>query len=293
MWRFPMMLLAVSLVACGAPTIDASDAETMEFSVAEVKNSLDPELRPAFDSAMTVVAMSGLDAGELFGRAFAAAFGEEEEAGEINAMSGLAGSVMTEVDGLTGMQVIQRSDSILLQAAEERLTSLQEQIEESRAAVAEEEAEAEMLAGLVLDNPRVQVDRGGFMSTARVVLQATNNLDKTVESFFLSIEIRSPEREVPWEDEDDVYVGIDGGLEPGESRELFGYLESKWTRLELPGGTEQEATVTRIGFADDTSVGSMSMMGFGSSSAAEELAELEGRLSQVQEELARRRALER
>ena len=237
------VLLALFSGACGPPRIDTSTEDSTENSITEVRSALEEGLRPAFDSALTVVAMAGLDGEGAFARLLAG-----------------GASVRSELDGLSAPEVIAKADSL-------RLVRLVTQADELEAEIEEYEDQQRQLAAVSLTDPDLEVRGNSYLAMARLKVTFTNGLDRALETAFLKVALVSPTREVPWAEKDDVYFRFDGGIEPGETVTDFGYLDDGWARLEVPGDTEIQVELTRVQFPDDTYLGSgFSAFGLGSSS---------------------------
>jgi hypothetical protein len=87
-------------------------------------------------------------------------------------------------------------------------------------------ADAEkVLSSVTLQDIRIVDDGRRLFGDARLRATAKNNGDKTVAGLVASYKLVSPGREVPWTEESRVYFGIDGGLAPGERREMISYPE--------------------------------------------------------------------
>ncbi len=88
-----------------------------------------------------------------------------------------------------------------------------------------------------------------YSDALRVTYTVTNGGDIALGGIYMRVTVASPGRSKPWT-VDDSPVGIDGGLEPGESREFrtsAGRYSVAWNELGLVGRDDLEVTVEVIG----------------------------------------------
>lgn len=267
--RVSLLTLLLVLVGCGPPRIDGSSEESIEASVAKVRSSLQATQQAAFDSALAIVAMSGIDIENAFVRLLAGG-----EAGVV----GMEGTVRSRLDGLAAAEVVAMSDSI-------RLVQLEAAADELELELETYDTERKELAQLELSDPRLDVRTRSFLSLHRLHLTFRNGLGRAIETAYVSAQLISPEREVPWVKESDVYFSFEGGIEPGETRSDSGFLEARWGRVEVPAGAELKVQVQRILFPDGTSIGALSgLLSFGPSTPPSR-----SRLDQLRQEIERLR----
>ena len=63
---FILLFLAIFLVGCSKPTVDASSDESMKTSIAKVRRSLLTDKRIQFDEALQLMAFSKIDLKSIF-----------------------------------------------------------------------------------------------------------------------------------------------------------------------------------------------------------------------------------
>lgn len=263
-------IVIVAMAACGPPRLDGSSRERLEASVAKVRGSLPEELKPAFDSAMTVVAMADVDLKGALAQVLA---------GGDSPLAGIQGAMLDKVNGLTGRQVIARSDSIRVRRLEEEADTMAKVIEQH-------EAEVKEMAKVALSDPHLDIRGNSFFTSARLRLTLANGLQKALKNAYVSVKLISPDREVPWIEEDDVYFSFAGGIAPGETLTDFGYLEDRWRDAAAHKDARLEVQLNRVGFADDTGLGQRAgSWSFGSAEVPTRAA-----LAEVRSELARLQA---
>jgi len=99
---FVLLFVAIFLVGCSKPTVDASSDESMKTSIAKVRESLPAEKRTQFDEALQLMAFSKIDLKSIF---------TEGAAGVGN----LEGKMKDAVHGKTGEQIIAEATQIKLE----------------------------------------------------------------------------------------------------------------------------------------------------------------------------------
>jgi PBP1b-binding outer membrane lipoprotein LpoB len=219
-----MLILAVMAVTgCSDPTIDASSEAKMKESVANVRESLPEAKRSDFDQAVQLIAFSQIDMKSLFANG-------DADAGDME------GKMRDALNGKTAAQVLAQAEEI---QAERKAREKEQALAEIRELVAKRE-KAEQ-AKQQLD--KFQVVRSRFYMRERqylgkqpiIELTVKNGTDQAISRAYFSGTIASPDRSVPWH-EDQFNYSISGGLEPGEeaSWTLAPNSYSDWGKVNAP-----------------------------------------------------------
>ena len=90
---------------------------------------------------------------------------------------------------------------------------------------------------------------GGYSDGPKIIYTVTNGGDVALGGIYMRVTVASPDRSKPWTIDDNPY-DIDGGLEPGESREYqttVGIVSVAWKERGLVGRDDLEVTVEVIG----------------------------------------------
>jgi hypothetical protein len=104
-WSLLVAGLTASAVACGTtPRIDASSDERAAASLKEVRRSLPPEKRPAFDEAVTTVVSSR--------------FGEDELRDVAAGPAGFDARALEPLNGMTAHEVLTEAGRIAAEKKE-------------------------------------------------------------------------------------------------------------------------------------------------------------------------------
>jgi hypothetical protein len=227
-------LLLIGLTGCGDPTIDTSTDAAMEESVAEVRESLDPEMRARFDTAMMTVGMSGVSLETLM-------------AGETGAAS-LASQIKGKLEGRTGEEVIQMADSIRAAEEAERRRQAQQEIAELEERKKRAETAEAKLSDFEIQRSRFEM-RESYFGTEEPIIELTvrNGLDVAVSRAYFTGTLQSEGRSVPWIQEDFNYQ-ISGGLEPGETAtwRLAPNQFGPWGQVDAPSDAVLTVRVKRL-----------------------------------------------
>ncbi len=93
------LLMALSLLGCGQPTIDASSEEAFQSSAARVREALPSEQRGRFDEALHLLVFSRIGDESILAEGGAAVDALDEEA-------------RAAVHGRTGTQLIAEADRV-------------------------------------------------------------------------------------------------------------------------------------------------------------------------------------
>lgn len=227
-------LLLIGALGCGDPTIDTSTDAAMEESVAEVRESLDPELRARFDTAMMTVGMSGVSVETLM-------------AGEAGSAS-LVSQVKGKLEGRTGEEVIAMADSIRTAEEAERRRQAQQEIAELEERKERAEAAEGKLSGFEVQRSRFDMRESYFGREEPIIeLTVRNGLDVAVSRAYFTGTLQSEGRSVPWIQEDFNYQ-IAGGLEPGETAtwRLAPNQFGPWGQVEAPSDAVLTVRIKRL-----------------------------------------------
>lgn len=227
--RSLLLAAAVLFWGCADPTIDASSETTLTESIAKVRASVPEPRRAAFDSALTTVALGDLERaglGAMFQQAMAGVPPLATAGGRLN--------------GLTADDVFARSDSIRAAAREKELVQL-------RAAKAKADSAAAIIGALSVSNARFRVNGASVgMRQARIDADLTNGTPHAIAVVYFRGALRSPGRQVPWAEGGDLYSGIDGGIEPGETKAIRIYPGLGWDYTEAPADAQVELIPERV-----------------------------------------------
>lgn len=214
-----LVLATMAITGCSDPTIDASSEAKMKESVAKVRESLPEAKRVDFDQAVQLIAFSQIDMKSLFANG-----------GDVE------GKMRDALNGKTAEQVLAQAKQI---QAERKTREKEQALAEIRELVAKRD-KAEQ-AKQQLD--KFQVVRSRFYMRERqylgkqpiIELTVKNGTDQAISRAYFSGTIASPDRSVPWH-EDQFNYSISGGLEPGEEATwtLAPNSYSDWGKVDAP-----------------------------------------------------------
>lgn len=230
---FLAVVLAVS--GCSEPTIDASDKKSLKSSVENVRNSLPDSRKDEFDNAFQLLAMSQIDFADLM------AEGQTD--------SGLLEQRMRDsVHGKTAEEVISEADRIQAERrAKERQQAIAEitELQEKRKKA---ESARDELKNFDVKRSRFYLRESDFGRKKPIIeLTVRNGTQHAISRAYFEGTIASPDRSVPWLQEDFNY-SIPGGLEPGETAEwsLAPNMFSGWGNVDAPADAVFTVTVERL-----------------------------------------------
>lgn len=234
--------LTLLVVACSKPKIDTSSDASMKSSIQEVRSSLPKSEQAKFDNALKVVGLSQINMSDLL------ASGATD--------SGVVESKFkSALNGKTGEQVIAEADQIVAERkAKERKQALAEIKTLEKEKIAAAHAKEELTKFKVIKS-RFYVTKDGFMKQPIIELTVVNDTSKAVSRAYFNGVIASPNRAVPWH-QDDFNYSIPGGIEPGEKQtwKLAPNPFSGWGNVDAPADAVFTATVTRIDGADGKAI---------------------------------------
>lgn len=245
-----LLFVAIFLVGCSKPTVDASSDESMKASIAKVRESLPAEKRIQFDEALQLMAFSKINLKSIF---------TEGSAGVGN----LEGKMKDAVHGKTGEQIIAEAAQIKLererQQKEQALQEIKELEEKRRLSM---DAREQLKSFKVLRS-RFYKQKREFMGEQPIIeLTVKNGTSYAVSRAYFKGTIASPNRSVPWH-QDTFNYSISGGLEPGEeaSWSLAPNMFSDWGKIDAPSDAIFTVTVERLDGADGNALYSISDFG--------------------------------
>ena len=241
-----VLCLALLLVACSKPRLDASSDEALTASLLEVQRSLDEADRAEFNEFMSQATAATALGGLLGGNKSMA-------------------SLLQPLDGMTGEEAVAFMRGIKAKKEAARVERELQELEKAKARLAElleEEAAHQQglsrLEGILISDAEIREEGKGYGRTYSMNAKLKNTLDVPLASISFKHAVRSPDRAVAWREGEGTFF-IDGGLEPGEERAVratggFGgfILESKALR-ENPGA-RLHVTISGATGADKTSI---------------------------------------
>lgn len=208
-WRRTAAIgLTVLLVACGSPRLDTSSAEALKSSMEDVRSSLGDAERKEFD--------------EYVGKNLPL----------VVMMGGLTGvtpqQVFEPMNGMTGTEMIAFAKKRKEESDAKKREKNEAKLAEFEKRIADRAAELELLKKITIDKPRIVESNHRFMREVDLVATVTNGLDVPLKWVGFRHELKSQDRSVPWNEDDDAFFSAEGGLEPGETKEAkaigrFGY----------------------------------------------------------------------
>lgn len=235
--------LALSLAACGKPTIDTSSDESMKTSIEKVRDSLSDEKKQKFDEALRIVAFSNIELKDIFAGGAAAAGSMESKMKET-------------LQGKSGEEVIALAESIKKERADKERTQALSEIKELEAKQAKAEQARGELAKFTVERSRFYKQRQEFMGPQPIIeLTVVNGTSHAISRAYFKGTIASPGRSVPWL-KDDFNYEISGGLEPGEKATwtLAPNMFSEWGSTDVPADAVFTVEVEQLDGANGESL---------------------------------------
>lgn len=190
----------VALTACSEPTIDGGSEQALQTSIARVRDGLPPEQADRFEQALQVIVSDKTN--------FAASVeGDPDDVQEILRLA---------LNGKTAKAVIAQADRIQQAREQARRDKAEEEIKALEAEKAKADRERAALSRFQVASANFFMkDRKMFGKEPVIELSVVNGTDKPVSRAHFQGRFISPDRSVPWF-EDDFSYEIPGGLEPGE-----------------------------------------------------------------------------
>ena len=247
-WKWAIMAAAVGL-SCGVAldghtqlfglfgeaTLDGTNEESLKESIKAMMEDMGEENRGTFQRDLTTItfdAMTAREGGqecadgiEAFLKIGAATDGEG-----LNAATEVA--ISMALDGLTAAQV-----STKAQAIRDREAQCAARREAEKQAAEEQKKQADVAAQATLSTDYLfsatsfRVKTYELLSSKYAMADVTihNKGDRALAGITYRAELRTPGRTIPWV-EDEVQMWLDGGVEPGETREEEGYLSDAFEK---------------------------------------------------------------
>lgn len=228
-WSGLAVLFVTVSVGCGEHRIDASSEDAMEESIEQLRQTLSDEERREFDEALDYLT------GDALADVFDAAFRGEELDGE-----GLISEVRGLLHGRTAPEVIETA------RGRQRSAALRE-IEELEAKSAQFEVARTELSRFEVTRARLSHQETLIGSEPVIELSVLNGTDHPIRRAYFRGVVQSPDRSVPWIEEDFNYQ-IRGGLEPGEAADwrLAPNMFSPWGTTDVPPDAVLTVEVVRL-----------------------------------------------
>lgn len=196
-----ILLAMCALVGCAEPRIDASSDDALKASIAKVRSSLSDADRPQFDELTTNATASSALTSLLTG-------------GSISPTA-----AMQPFDKLTGKEALAKFRQLVHEREERERAETQTKIATLEKRAADAESDVKRLDLVVIANTRQTEKKAAFMHQYELLANVHNGLDVPIASVKFSYSLKTPSRSVPWQ-EGEGYFFVDGGLEPGETRDL-------------------------------------------------------------------------
>ena len=229
-------VLVLLLAGCDKPKIDATSDESMKQSIEKVRESLPENKRAEFDNAIKVAIFSNVNFADILN---SGASVDKEE---------LDRKFRETLSGKTGDEVISYAQKI---NAERELKQKQQaiaEINELEKKKASAEKSKEDLKKFEVLSSRFSLEKGSLgVPQPKIKLQVKNNTGKTISRAFFYGVITSPNRSVPWFEED-FNLEIPGGIEAGEEAtwNLEPNMFSDWAKVNAPSDAVFTVTVMRL-----------------------------------------------
>jgi hypothetical protein len=245
-------LLSVVVMAfgCGDPTVDTSTEESMTSSIARARQSLPVEKRKQFDEAIRILAYNQIDFNSLLTPKAPGAGNFEDK-------------IKDTIDGKTAEQIIAEASAIKLEREKkEKEQAIQEiaELEEKRRASMEAREQLKLFE--VIRSRFYKRERSYIGEEPIIELTVKNGTSHAVARAYFKGTIASPDRSVPWF-QDDFNYSISGGLEPGEEASwvLAPNRYSGWGSVDAPPEAIFTVTVERLDGAGGEPIFSTAVFG--------------------------------
>ena len=231
--------LLVLWSACGSPSIDASSDESLERSLAAVRDDLDAEKEAEFEDALEVLVFSEIDLEDMLADGVAGSHRAEARIREV-------------LDGKTADQVIAEAREVLEARYERERAQALDEIDELEEKRARAEAAREELERFEVLRSRFTMQDDGFLGPEPIIeITVRNGTGQAISRAYFEGTLASPERSVPWHQGTFNY-SIPGGLEPGEEAtwRLSPGMFSDWAYMDPPPDAILTVTVEQLDDAD-------------------------------------------
>ncbi|NBC05859.1 MAG: hypothetical protein GVY26_01545 [Bacteroidetes bacterium] len=206
----------------------------MEASIDAMKESLPAEQQAEFEQALQLIAMDGMNLGDLM----------QGEKGAEQIIQRYA----EDLDGLTAEEVIAKGEAIEAEQARKKKAQAQLEIEELYQKKTEAEQQRQQLQAFEVQKSRFYKRKDYFGSLEPIIeLTVKNGTDTAISRAYFKGTLASPERAVPWL-ADNFNYEISGGLEPGETTtwKLAPNQFSDWGTVDAPKDAILTVEVLRL-----------------------------------------------
>lgn len=220
----PMLLLIMAVLpGCTESKLDTSTDETLKSSMEVMRNSLSPEKKAEFESAVQTITYSGL------GKAIGNTAGNP---------AGFKTSLLEEFNGKTANQIISQADLITAERKKKQFEQAASEAEEVKEKIAELEKKKhnlekskENLSKFNILRSRFYYGMDNYLTKPIIELTVKNNTGRAVSKVYFDSVLASPGREIPWL-KASVNYDIPGGLESGEevTWKLAPNMFSDWSK---------------------------------------------------------------
>ena len=227
--------IVVFTIACGPPKIDGSSGESIGASTKKICESLTPEACEDFTQALALIMFQDVTLPGLF-----SGLGDPKFYAE-----NLVQKTGQRIDGMTAIDVFTEAARILQEkksAAEELKAENQRKEQEKRDFL----SQFKVLESKLSDRkPKHRFDVYGLRE---LTLKVRNETQFAIQFVGFKVTVFSPDRAVPWVEENDVSEVVQGGIEPGEEMTLrlrmsqLGMLE----HAEYPSNAEVRVEVVTL-----------------------------------------------
>lgn len=280
------LALSVSLCAClNDPKLQADTEENFRKSFSSITAPMSEPDRQKFDAALRDIAM--VQAG-FYGPRFSAetyelptdkdnrtSLSRTLASGMQNAIAKQALSAWPEiraksivssakniVDGRTVSEILTIAVSERKKALEQSRTLYQSHKDKALSKIAEIDEkitridsgnEKGIVENIIISNAKFWLDKDSFLTKPIISLNISNKSESPIKKIFVSATLQSPERAIPWL-EDDFNYQFSGGLEPGELKrlDLAPNMFSSWGKL--PDEAARKGVLTlRLNSVEDAS----------------------------------------
>lgn len=260
MKRFVLLATTVLFLTSCDKKIDGSSEEAFESSIEEVKATLDEDKKEKFEEALALIAFEGIDL---------ESFMQEDGSDEITS------EIASKLDGKTAEEILAEGERIQAEIAREEKEQARQEIGELYQQMDAAKQDKQMLEKFEIKRSLFYKQKSGeyFVSVDPIIeLTVLNGTDKAVSRAYFKGTLASPERSVPWI-EDNFNYSISGGIEPGEevTWKLAPNEFSDWGQVDAPEDAVLTVEVTQLDGANGDEIYSINDFGEGEEERLEEL----------------------
>lgn len=231
-------LLVSWLLPLHADSMDFTNAQALGDSLDEIRNSLPEAKKAAFNQALNDT-LDGL-AAEIGLAALAAGITASED--DVKRAQELTTKILGDnIGNLTPEALIEvkaKENAAKLLALQEKAATL--------------EAVVNALASIEITDVSYTRMKSTFNESIfpKITFKAKNNTDKALSSLTVNVVLKSPDRQVPWQEEI-IEVTVAGGVEPAETRQVvFETNPHTWDVTHFPEAAEIILTLNQVKGAD-------------------------------------------